>query len=147
LEFTLTFIVGMEEDLLPHVNAKGSFSELEEERRLCYVGMTRAKKFLYLTGSSFRFVRGALQKMDSSRFLSEISSQYLVVLSEDLEEEIGESGYATGAMIVHKDFGKGVIKKVYHTSLGLTYDVEFLETRSTRSLVGKYAKLQLCKNS
>lgn len=72
LEFDLTFLAGMEEGLFPHINSQGDLSKIEEERRLCYVGMTRAKKHLYITSSRFRSHWGELQPMRPSRFLDEI---------------------------------------------------------------------------
>jgi len=149
LEFALTFIVGMEEDLFPHINSKDSPEALEEERRLCYVGMTRAKQLLYLTASTYRFMWGISKVMCPSRFLKEIPQHFLTSFSEEdlVEEEedwAEETGFKAGTTVFHKDFGKGIIKKSYKTSLGLTYDVEFLESNSTRSLVGKYAKFKVC---
>jgi DNA helicase-2/ATP-dependent DNA helicase PcrA len=77
LEYTVTFLVGLEEDLFPHANSRGSFDALEEERRLCYVGMTRAKKYLYLTHAEVRYLFGTCRYMRRSRFLSEIPPQYI----------------------------------------------------------------------
>lgn len=77
LEYTVTFLVGLEEDLFPHANSRGSFDALEEERRLCYVGMTRAKKYLYLTHAEVRYLFGSSRYMRRSRFLSEIPAQYI----------------------------------------------------------------------
>jgi DNA helicase-2/ATP-dependent DNA helicase PcrA len=77
LEFTLTFLVGMEEELFPHVNSREHWQLLEEERRLCYVGMTRAKEFLYLTDARFRMMWGIPRHQRPSRFLKEIPEQYL----------------------------------------------------------------------
>lgn len=149
LEFELTFIVGMEEDLFPHINSKDSIKALEEERRLCYVGMTRSKRFLYLTASTYRFMWGISKVMIPSRFLKEIPAHFLNPLhqEEPVEEEshwADEEGFRVGTLVFHKDFGKGIVKKSYTTSMGLTYDVEFLETNTTRSLVGKYAKFKIC---
>lgn len=150
LEFALTFIVGMEEDLFPHINSKDSIESLEEERRLCYVGMTRAKQLLYLTASTYRFMWGISKVMCPSRFLKEVPQHFLTSFSKEalIEKEdddwIEETGFKAGTTVFHKDFGKGTIKKSYKTSLGLTYDVEFLESNSTRSLVGKYAKFKVC---
>ena len=148
LEFTLTFIVGMEEDLFPHLNAKHDREALEEERRLCYVGMTRAKEYLYLSSSSYRLMWGQPKVMIPSRFLKEIPSQYLLELVPQ-EEKIETTAYASpkhfsvGTVVFHKDFGKGEVRKTYETSLGLTYDVFFPKMNTTRSLVAKYAKLKL----
>ncbi|MEX0961463.1 MAG: UvrD-helicase domain-containing protein [Simkaniaceae bacterium] len=142
LEFSLAFMVGMEEDLFPHVNAKETPEGIEEERRLCYVGMTRAKKFLYLTASDYRFLWGSSRYMLPSRFLSEIPRKYLNLYhEEDEREETEESHFHPMDSVVHKDFGKGVVKKCYQTSLGLTYDVFFSESDLLRTLVAKYAKL------
>lgn len=72
LEFELAFLVGMEEDILPHVNSKDNSDQLEEERRLCYVGITRAKKYLYISHARQRFLWGTTRYMKPSRFLAEI---------------------------------------------------------------------------
>jgi DNA helicase II / ATP-dependent DNA helicase PcrA len=77
LEFEVVFLVGMEESLFPHANSMGNQAAVEEERRLCYVGMTRTKDLLYLSSSGYRFLWGEPQLMRPSRFLSEIPSQYV----------------------------------------------------------------------
>lgn len=77
LEFELVFLAGLEEDLFPHVNSRDSQEALEEERRLCYVGMTRAKEYLYLTESRFRFLWGTERTQRSSRFIKEIPPEYV----------------------------------------------------------------------
>ncbi len=147
LEFTLTFMVGMEEDLFPHINSKDSIEALEEERRLAYVGMTRAKQSLYLTASTYRFIWGISKVMCPSRFLKEVPAHFLSPINDEIKEESDwaeEEGFRVGTMVFHKDFGKGIVKRSYHTSMGLTYDVEFVESQTTRSLVGKYAKFKIC---
>jgi DNA helicase-2/ATP-dependent DNA helicase PcrA len=75
LEFPAVFIVGLEEYLLPHANSMGETAELEEERRLCYVGMTRAQDLLYLSYAQTRNVAGTLEPRSASRFLAEIGEQ------------------------------------------------------------------------
>ena len=77
LEFPAVVVAGLEEDLLPHFNAQDLPDNLEEERRLLYVGMTRAEKRLYLTTCRRRRVAGQYQDQDPSRFLSEIPERYL----------------------------------------------------------------------
>ena len=72
LEFPVVFIVGMEEDIFPHSRAKDNDEELEEERRLCYVGMTRAEERLYLTAARSRRLYGTVKENELSRFLFEI---------------------------------------------------------------------------
>ena len=75
LEFPVVFMVGLEESILPHSRALYDQSEMEEERRLCYVGMTRAKRELYMTYASSRMLYGGVQHNPPSRFLSEIDAQ------------------------------------------------------------------------
>ncbi len=143
LEFSVVFLVGMEEDLFPHVNSIDSEAALEEERRLCYVGMTRAKAHLFLTSAKYRFLWGGARLMRPSRFLAEIPSEYIQDLTPrprshtsgtDEELHIGDT-------VHHRDFGLGIIQRQYETSLGLTYDVFFSQSSRVHSLVAKYAKL------
>ncbi|KKQ73692.1 MAG: ATP-dependent DNA helicase PcrA [Berkelbacteria bacterium GW2011_GWB1_38_5] len=75
LEFPIVFMVGMEEGLFPHVNSMFEPANLEEERRLCYVGMTRAEKRLYLTYAVSRMLFGAVQSNAPSRFIAEIPEE------------------------------------------------------------------------
>jgi DNA helicase-2/ATP-dependent DNA helicase PcrA len=82
LEFRSVFLVGMEEDLLPHINSKDDTQALEEERRLCYVGITRAKEFLYLTRAMVRLLWGSERAMRPSRFLMEIPKDHRETLRE-----------------------------------------------------------------
>ncbi|MBN2479891.1 MAG: UvrD-helicase domain-containing protein, partial [Parachlamydiales bacterium] len=149
LEFESVFIVGLEEDLFPHVNSKNSFEEIEEERRLLYVGMTRAKKYLHLTSAQYRYMFGKIKITAKSRFLKELPEKYLnkvnASYSLDSEEEkssidnIADS-FHPGQKVSHKTFGVGIVQKVYSGSLGETLDILF-EENITRSLVVKYAKL------
>ena len=76
LEFPIVFIVGMEEDIFPHSRSKENDNDLEEERRLCYVGMTRAEERLYLTSAGSRRLFGGVVEHDRSRFLYEIPDEY-----------------------------------------------------------------------
>lgn len=77
LEFGVVFLVGLEEHLLPHMNSLGETAEVEEERRLCYVGMTRARDLLYLSYAETRTVFGMTEPRHPSRFLVEIGSRQL----------------------------------------------------------------------
>jgi len=149
LEFNTVFLVGLEEDLFPHINAKDDPQSLEEERRLCYVGMTRAKRHLYLSAATYRYMWGTARLMRPSRFLKEIPAQYLHHHSPafhphtELEDEpVHTEGFAVGDEVVHREFGVGVIKKGYQGSFGLTFEVYFPESGTTRTLAAKFAKLQ-----
>jgi DNA helicase-2/ATP-dependent DNA helicase PcrA len=77
LEFPVVFLTGMEDGVFPHMRALGQTKELEEERRLAYVGITRARQRLYLTRSALRSVWGQPQYNPPSRFLEEIPDQYV----------------------------------------------------------------------
>lgn len=77
LEFDVVFLAGLEEDLFPHANSRGSDLALEEERRLCYVGMTRAKEYLYLCDVRQRFLWGTTRSQRPSRFLREVPAEYV----------------------------------------------------------------------
>lgn len=77
LEFKVVFLVGMEENILPHSRSLLSHKDLEEERRLCYVGITRAKEHLYITCTQMRRIFGQVQANPASRFLQEIPQELL----------------------------------------------------------------------
>ncbi len=76
LEFPAVFMIGLEESLLPHSRALYDQNEMEEERRLCYVGMTRARRELYMTYAASRLLYGGVQHNIPSRFLSEIDGEF-----------------------------------------------------------------------
>lgn len=78
LEFRIAFIVGLEERLFPHANSHEIYENIEEERRLCYVGITRAQDLLYLTAAQTRFLWGKVLSMKPSRFLQELPKDRLV---------------------------------------------------------------------
>ena len=93
LEFPLVFMVGMEERLFPHVRALEDPDQMEEERRLCYVGMTRAKKRLFLLNVRRRHIFGQEQMNQAARFIRDIPSELLD--TGELFQQYG-SGYGTG---------------------------------------------------
>ena len=76
LEFPVVFLVGLEENVFPNYRAQDDPSQMEEERRLCYVGMTRAEERLYLTAARSRRLYGTTYDKGFSRFLFEISDSY-----------------------------------------------------------------------
>jgi DNA helicase-2/ATP-dependent DNA helicase PcrA len=82
LEFPVVFVTGMEEDLLPHYRAQGEPAEMEEERRLCYVGMTRAKERLFLTMARRRRLFGQYDNTSPSRFFTELPPENVELHSD-----------------------------------------------------------------
>ena len=116
LEFDNVFIVGLEEGLFPHVNSMDYTDDLEEERRLCYVAVTRAKKRLILVNAKRRLLYGKVSVNAPSRFISEIDDKYLD--SDEPEEApkinrkdmIDDSiSYNVGDKVVHEKYGEGII--------------------------------------
>lgn len=89
LEFPVVFLVGMEEGIFPGYKSIGEPKELEEERRLCYVGITRAKNNLYLTCAKRRTIFGSTNCNAMSRFIEEIPTEYVEGLEEIEAETIG----------------------------------------------------------
>ena len=82
LEYPIVFIVGMEEGMIPHIKSMDSDAEMEEERRLCYVGFTRAKQKLYLSRTFRRGYRGGYERNIPSRFLNDLPKELTFVASE-----------------------------------------------------------------
>jgi DNA helicase-2/ATP-dependent DNA helicase PcrA len=91
LEFPVVFMTGMEESIFPHSRALYDQSEMEEERRLCYVGMTRARQELYMIYASSRLLYGGVQHNPPSRFLSEIDGEFQDASS--YEPSYGQQNY------------------------------------------------------
>ncbi len=77
LEFKVVFLIGMEEGIMPHSMSLNEESELEEERRLCYVGITRAKERLYITNAKRRMLFGNTNMNPPSRFIAEIDGNLI----------------------------------------------------------------------
>ena len=116
LEFDHVFIIGLEEGLFPHSNCLDSSDEIEEERRLCYVAVTRAKKTLTLVNAERRMLYGNTNCNPPSRFISEISDEYLEKdvkegqIHFNKEEMIDQSArYSVGDHVIHDTYGEGVI--------------------------------------
>ena len=113
LEFPVVFLVGMEEGIFPGYQSMGEPRELEEERRLFYVGITRAKQFLYLTCSKHRTIFGSTSYNAISRFVKEIPDNLLDgIVNNDEEEKFNDMGYQW-------EYGKSFGKKV--NGLGQNY--------------------------
>ncbi|MCY3721224.1 MAG: DNA helicase PcrA [Candidatus Poribacteria bacterium] len=124
LEFPFVFIVGMEEGYLPHQRSLDTQAELEEERRLCYVGITRAMEQLYLLHASSRRTFRETEYRVQSRFISEIPEHLVKHVdryrspfrqSERLDEGVSEKDtmdYYVGQVVHHPQFGRGKITKI-----------------------------------
>ena len=121
LEFKYVFVIGMEENIFPHVNSMESNDEIEEERRLCYVAITRAKKKLYLINALKRTLFGKTSVNMPSRFINEIDKDYIDVpeVKSSIINKIDKSkmfnddnGLNVGDNVVHDTYGAGVVVMV-----------------------------------
>ena len=123
LEFEVVFLVGMEDGIFPHQNSFCEEGGLEEERRLCYVGITRAKERLYITNAKRRMLYGKDVMNSPSRFIKEINPELLEVENEKMmpEEQInreelyhndGDVEFIDGDVIMHMIYGRGVVIEV-----------------------------------
>ncbi|MDD2518581.1 MAG: UvrD-helicase domain-containing protein [Bacilli bacterium] len=117
LEFDYVFIVGLEETIFPHSNSSDSLDEIEEERRLCYVAVTRAKEKLWLVNSRRRTIYGLTSQNLPSRFIGEINEENLEIddynpqfSTNDFSDYIDKTAeYKIGDSVMHDVFGKGLI--------------------------------------
>lgn len=124
LEFDYVFVIGFEEGLFPHSNCFDSNDELEEERRLCYVAITRAKKKLYLINARSRILYGKISSNVPSRFIEEIGKEYLEEIGKkkskiEIKSKIdknmmynNDNDLHPGDMVNHDKYGFGVVINV-----------------------------------
>jgi DNA helicase-2/ATP-dependent DNA helicase PcrA len=127
LEFPVVFMSGMEESVFPHSRSLYDMADMEEERRLCYVGMTRAKKELYLISATSRMLYGGQQHNPPSRFLSEIDSELVQESGSDQYFDGSSQSFnnpgnsqepryvpdlAEGDSVKHQIFGEGTIMEL-----------------------------------
>ncbi len=151
LEFKAVAMIGLEEGSLPHGRARESEDDLEEERRLCFVGVTRAMERLVMTSARFRTIRGVSERTIPSRFLEELPGEH-VSRSDQSEsfdpawddpmdvEPSGEDGMAVGVRVVHPRFGQGRIVGITR-GRNARARVEFVDV-GTKTLLLQYARLE-----
>ena len=176
LEFNNVFLGGMEEGVFPGFGAmmSGDESEIEEERRLCYVGITRAKERLFLSAAKRRMLRGQTQYNRLSRFIDEIPGQYLdteqrvseqrVVknterpakyqygakagkpynLSDFKVKPVGELDYQVGDRVKHIKFGVGTVQEITKGGRDFEVAVEF-DRVGRKKMFASFAKLKKVK--
>jgi DNA helicase-2/ATP-dependent DNA helicase PcrA len=153
LEFPLVFIAGMEDGLFPHSMSANDPGRLEEERRLCYVGMTRARQRLYLTHAESRRLHGAETYPFASRFLREIPADLVdevrarpqvsrpyAPAATALDDARAASGFELGQRVVHPKFGEGVVLNAEGQGGGARVQVNFADA-GAKWLVVAYANL------
>jgi DNA helicase-2/ATP-dependent DNA helicase PcrA len=171
LEFPVVFIIGVEEGLFPHERSLSQPESIEEERRLCYVGFTRARQRLYLVHALHRHLFGRMQQNLPSRFLAEIPETLLrregetrLEASSDeptidysysqvahvprvarrptaFQAAINDAGFAVGQRVVHAEFGPGVVRAVEGNGDRTKLTVRF-ERSGIKKLIARYAALE-----
>ena len=156
LEYKIIFIIGMEEGIFPHYRVQEDSFEMEEERRLCYVGITRGKEKVYLTRAWQRNQFGITRGNDKSRFLGEIPEELLefphrvTIKKRDnfirdlLKKDKDGSGFALGDRIFHSKFGEGMIVKVGGEVSDDVISIAF-PNLGVKKLIVKYAPIKKIK--
>lgn len=158
LEFEVIFIVGLEEEILPSARAIFSDDEIEEERRLFYVALTRAKRLVYITNAQNRAVYNSSTYLrESSRFLREIPKEHIILenssleekrikkdeikvysFTEETEEKINKLfGFAKGDKVSHPNFGKGKIVEVDLDKITIYFD-NYGEKKFVTTTISKF---------
>jgi DNA helicase-2/ATP-dependent DNA helicase PcrA len=168
LEWPLVVLAGLEDGLFPLARAAGEPGGLEEERRLCYVGLTRAREKLYLSWARTRYRHGRLELAEPSRFLEAVPAAALeersttpswdrtpraaaararratpVALDWDVEASQDAPQYTAGERVRHRKFGSGVVRTVSGTGRDLKVTVAFDDQEiGTKQLLVAYAGLE-----
>ena len=168
LEFPIVFLVGMEERIFPHASSSRDEGGIEEERRLCYVAMTRAMEHLFLSCASQRMQYGERSYQSPSRFLQEIpdeciqnlgsaargprtrtgsprsGSQFDYSYGQDAvpDDGPGDGGVAVGTLVRHPVFGRGQVLAVLGTDLNQKLRIKF-ERAGVKTVMVRFANLEL----
>ena len=163
LEFPLVFLAGMEEGLFPHKMSMDNIAGLEEERRLCYVGITRAKEKLYLSYAESRRLHGDITLCRPSRFIKEIPSSLIdeIRLKSTIKRmgsqnstttgnqvrghiDIPKTELSLGQRVLHGKFGEGVVLNYEGQGSNARVQVNF-DSKGSKWLVLSYANLRVIK--
>ncbi len=136
LEFDYVFITGLEEGLFPHINAMNSNSEIEEERRLCYVAITRAKTKLYITNARTRVIYGQEQVNVVSRFINEMDNELIETIDKEnkpnktnevkkvlLDDSLCD--YQANDYVYHDIFGTGKVISVEKSIIKIAFKMPY----------------------
>ncbi|MBA4548409.1 DNA helicase PcrA [Thermoactinomyces intermedius] len=155
LEFPHVFLVGLEEGIFPHMRSLDDESEMEEERRLAYVGLTRAEKVLHLTRARTRTIFGQTSSNLPSRFLREIPAELFEEAGQKKETPTPSRGirkvsrpvpnpernWQVGDKAVHKKWGVGTVVKVQGEGEDMELNIAFPAPVGVKKLLAKYAPI------
>ena len=153
LEFDVVFLIGMEESIFPHANSLMERDGLEEERRLMYVGITRARELLYLTNAKRRMLYGKESINPPSRFIEEIDGDLLEKSNCSIKEEPifnknkmyndGDVDYNSGDVVLHETYGRGVVVDVDKMLLTVAFNNKI----GVKKLMKNHKSLKKCKET
>ena len=167
LEFPIVFLMGMEESLFPHIRAIKSDDdhEMEEERRICYVAITRAEEVLYITHATSRMLYGRSQSNMPSRFLREIPEDLLETPSKQQRQtitpktstkqpkrgfskrttsskkQVSASDWKIGDKVTHKSWGEGMVSNVNEKNGSVELDI-ILKSEGPKRLLAQFAPIE-----
>ncbi|SET13360.1 DNA helicase PcrA [Anaerobranca gottschalkii] len=166
LEFPIVFIAGMEERIFPHIRSYEEPREMEEERRLCYVGITRAMEKLYLTCAQYRTLYGRTDRNPVSRFVEDINPELLEnrspggfnvrelytktvserdnIYAKPVKQNLGIP-YEVGMVVEHKKFGQGIIISIQPLGDDQALTINF-EQGGIKKLMASFAPLKVMEN-
>ncbi len=139
LEFKVVFLCGLEEELFPHQNSLEE-SQLEEERRLCYVGITRARQQLYLCHSESRYRYGKRDFCTASRFIGEIPVELIQKVRSLSISQSTKPTFKVGQRVKHRKFGQGIV--IDSEGIGQSARVQVQFPRGNKWLIVAYAGLE-----
>ena len=130
LEFDAVFVVGMEEGIFPHANSSYDKQDLEEERRLCYVAITRAKKILYLVNAKRRMLYGKDTINPPSRFINEVDQTLIETNEKNVMKKIdkesmlisGDVTYNIGEVVIQDVYGEGIVVGIDDTFVTIAFN-------------------------
>ena len=151
-------MIGLEEGILPHSRSRGNLAELEEERRLAFVGITRAQEHLILSKAQYRTIRGLRERTVTSPFLGEMPPEMLEITDrtgvpgmserEELRESFLDEAdrlsqqFRRGTMVRHPQFGVGRIEDVSGTGQHTRAVVDFT-SKGRKTLILQFARLEV----
>ena len=171
LEFPVVFVIGMEENIFPHIRSMDDEEEMEEERRLAYVAITRAEKQLFLTTAGRRMIFGRTQYNMPSRFIEEVPEEYTKVIGEERKTPSPQTPFNTdryrrpavrkqpkrpvyrpsggeklawqaGDKASHKKWGVGTIVSVRGSGDDMELDIAFPAPTGIKRLLAKFAPIE-----
>ncbi|OEF99465.1 ATP-dependent DNA helicase PcrA [Vulcanibacillus modesticaldus] len=157
LEFPVVFLAGLEEGIFPHNRALMEEDEMEEERRLAYVGITRAEQELYISYADSRMLFGRTQMNKPSRFISEIPEELLLDLREEVKKTMvvkkrnildtkkniaPRDDWSVGDKVRHTKWGVGVIVSTKNSGDDLELQIAFSQPTGIKNLLARFAPIE-----